>query len=63
MIRVLRQISPGVKVIVSSGVMSGKKMGARSGEISALGVSATLDKPFAADELLRVVQGVIAGTP
>jgi len=63
MIRVLRQISPGVKVIVSSGVMSGKKMGSRSGEISALGVSATLDKPFAADELLRVVQSVIAATP
>jgi len=62
MIRVLRQISPSVKVIVSSGVMSGKKMGSRSGELSALGVAATLDKPFAAGELLRVVQGVIAGT-
>jgi PAS domain S-box-containing protein len=59
MIRVLRQLSPTLKVIISSGVMSGKDPGSRSEEIAELGVSATLDKPYPADELLRVVQAAL----
>lgn len=61
MIRVLRQMNPKLKIIVSSGVLQRKQMTAtRASELTALGVSATLDKPYTADQILRAIHAALA---
>jgi PAS domain S-box-containing protein len=60
MIRVLQQMNPKLKVIVSSGALSREEMGARMTELTSLGVSAFLDKPYTADQILQVVHDALA---
>ena len=57
MIRVLRQMNPKLKIIVSSGALQRKQLtGPRSSELTALGVTAFLDKPYTPDQILRAIQ-------
>jgi len=59
-IRILRQLNPRLKVIVSSGVIGGKKTGGRTPEIAGLGVTAVLDKPYSVEQILRAVHTALA---
>jgi PAS domain S-box-containing protein len=61
MIRVLRQMNPRLKVIVSSGILSREQMDARMTELTSLGVNAFLDKPYTADQILQAVHSALAG--
>ena len=56
-VRVLREISPKVKIIVTSGVASKHKLA----EIAGLDVQAYLQKPCAAQTLLITVDQVLHG--
>ena len=59
-IRILRQMNPKLKVIVSSGVIGGKKTGFRTPEIAGLGVTAVLDKPYSVEQIRRAVHDALA---
>jgi PAS domain S-box-containing protein len=59
-IRILRQLNPRLKVIVSSGVIAGKRMGSRAPEITRLGVTSVLDKPYSVEQILRAVHDALA---
>lgn len=61
MIHVLKRINPHVRVLVSSGLASSAKTGSRSAELRSLGVNRMLGKPYAVDELLGAVRGLIDG--
>ena len=61
MIRVLKQMNPKLKVVASSGVLSQKFMGARTAELTTLGVTAYLSKPYTADQVLRTVHQALVG--
>ena len=62
MIRVLRQMNPKLKIIVSSGILRGKQASdTRSAELTALGVTAFLDKPYTVDQILRAIHNALAG--
>jgi len=61
MIRVLRQINPKLRIIVSSGILRGKQMNEyRSSELTALGVNAILGKPYTADQMLAAIHAALA---
>ncbi len=61
MIRVLKQMNPKLKVIVSSGILRGKQLtGSRSSELTALGVKSFLDKPYTAAQILQAVHDALA---
>lgn len=62
LLHVLRRMSPGLRVIVSSGVASGGNLDRRKAELLTQGVDRILVKPYAADELLRAVHEVLGGT-
>ena len=56
MIRVLKQMSPKLKVIVSSGILRGQHLTSnRSSELAALGVKSFLDKPYTVVQILQAV--------
>src|ERR1019366_9081762 len=59
-IRILRQLNPKLKIIVSSGVMGGKKPGSRAPAITSLGVTSVLDKPYSVAQILRAVHDALA---
>ncbi len=61
MIHVLKRINPHVRVLVSSGLASSARAGGRSAELRSLGVTRLLAKPYAVDELLGAVRGLIDG--
>ncbi len=64
MIRVLKQMSPKLKVIVSSGVLRGKQLTrSRTSELTALGVSTFLDKPYTAAQILQAVHDELQTAP
>ncbi|WP_088242388.1 PAS domain S-box protein [Calothrix rhizosoleniae] len=54
-IRTMKKISPEVKIIASSGLMSSNKMN----EAKAAGIKAFLPKPYTVKELLHTIQQVI----
>jgi PAS domain S-box-containing protein len=60
MLRILKQMNPKLKVIVSSGIMSGIKAGSRAQELASIGIADYLDKPFTADQVLRAVHNAMA---
>ena len=57
--RAVRSIKPGVPVLVSSGAGASKTEQQRLAEIQALGVSAIMDKPHTAAELLSAVAAAL----
>ena len=60
LIKVLRQMNPKLKVIVSSGVLRGRQAPEnRASELTALGVNAFLDKPYTAEQILEAVTKVL----
>ena len=62
MIRVLKQMNPKLKVIVSSGMLRGKQLaGARTAELTALGVRSFLDKPYTGVQILQAVHSALEG--
>ena len=56
MIRALRKMDPGVRVIAMSGLMSAEQMA----ELSGMNVNANLQKPFTAEALLDAVHTLLA---
>ncbi len=61
LIQVLRQISPKLKVIVSSGILRGRHTNdLRSSELAALDVNAILEKPYSADQMLASIHLALA---
>jgi len=59
LVRALRKIDPGVRVIVSSGHFQKENMTILNG----LGVKVLLEKPYTADKLLRAVRKVLEPAP
>lgn len=57
--RVLRRLSPNVRIIISTGMDDRSRASRRQDELDALGVSAILLKPFAPEELLRTVHAAL----
>ena len=55
MIRALRKMEPGVRVIAMSGLMNPEQMA----ELSGMNVHANLQKPFTAAEFVRRVRDVL----
>ena len=55
MIQVMRKTNPALKVIVSSGIASGKHMNSRMHELHALGVRDLLAKPYTVNQILKAV--------
>jgi PAS domain S-box-containing protein len=62
LIRVLKNIDPGVKIILSTGIQSGFRSEARLSELAALGVRAFLSKPYSAEKILSAIHALI-GSP
>ena len=61
MIRVLKQMNPKAKIIVSSGLLQRNRMApSRATELKALGVVAFLDKPYTATDLLQAIHKALA---
>ena len=62
MIKILKQMNPRLKVIVSSGILRGKQAPtARSSELTALGVRAFLDKPYTTEQIPQAVHDALNG--
>lgn len=60
MIQVLRRLNPALRVLVSSGLASRTQLEQRRGELRALGVEATLVKPYTAEQILRAVHDLLS---
>ncbi len=61
LVRSLRRMEPGVKIIACSGLASGASMVNKVDELRRLGVPPIMHKPFTADKLLRNVNRVLTG--
>jgi nitrogen-specific signal transduction histidine kinase/CheY-like chemotaxis protein len=61
LIKVLRQLNPTTKVLVSSGIAMGKGAGDRSADLRALGLEKVLAKPYTVEEVLNAVQEAMTG--
>ena len=59
MIQVMRKTNPALKVIVSSGMASGKQMNSRIHELHALGVRDILAKPYTVNQILKAVHAAL----
>ncbi|PAW84957.1 MAG: hypothetical protein B9S33_10735 [Pedosphaera sp. Tous-C6FEB] len=59
LVRVVRKISPTLKIIASSGL----ERDAKFDELRALGVNAFLTKPYSAEKLLRVLREILVQPP
>ena len=59
LVRVLRKIEPGVKVIAASGRGSGGKVT----ELKRLGIHTFLTKPYTAENLMKVLHELLASNP
>jgi CheY-like chemotaxis protein len=59
LIRALKALSPGLKIIASSGLGSGSKGGDREAELIALGASLFLAKPYTAQRLLVALNTIL----
>jgi PAS domain S-box-containing protein len=60
LIRVLKKMNPEVAVLVSTGLTSEVAMGSRKPELTELGVTAFIKKPFGADQILVSINGLLA---
>jgi two-component system, cell cycle sensor histidine kinase and response regulator CckA len=60
LIRVLRKMSASLPIVVSSGTASGEEHEMQTGELASLGVSKSLAKPYATDEILRVLGDLVS---
>ena len=62
MMRVIRKMNPQIKIIISSGKMSGLADPASAAAMKDLDVSSVLAKPYTAETVLRLVHDVLQGT-
>ena len=61
LIRILRQMSPKLKIIISSGILRGKQVtGSLPAELAALGITRFLDKPYTAEQIAQVIHDTLA---
>lgn len=60
MVQVLRRLNPTIRILVSSGLASRTQLEKRRGELRALGVEATLVKPYTAEQILRAVHELLS---
>jgi PAS domain S-box-containing protein len=63
LIRVLMSLSPGLAVLVSSGIASKAGMESRQGELTALGIGNFLGKPYTVQGILQAVHKLLAQKP
>jgi signal transduction histidine kinase len=63
MTKALKRMDPDIKIIASSGIGSARDKDEKAAELSALGVTTFLSKPYTAGEILAAISGLLRQEP